>query len=77
MIRDLLRMMIYQFQSTPLREGRLPIDGHEKTFCFCFNPRPCARGDPGKWFYINRNQCFNPRPCARGDGSSASRRQGE
>ena len=32
-----------------------------------FNPRPCARGDGGKYRLASRIISFNPRPCARGD----------
>src|SRR5690606_28157945 len=57
------------FQSTPLREGR-PINPHAhfERLTRCFNPRPCARGDPRSAMSISI-VCgrFNPRPCARGD----------
>ena len=33
------------FQSTPLCEGRLNSRSAGRYFEYCFNPRPCARGD--------------------------------
>ncbi len=54
-----------QFQSTPLREGRLSHLGstrREKSF----NPRPCVRGDGPRCTCCPAKTCFNPRPCVRG-----------
>ena len=57
-----------QFQSTPLREGRL-LTLRVLTGCGRFNPRPCARGDKRWSAPTITPMSFNPRPCARGDCS--------
>ena len=55
------------FQSTPLREGRPARPKAASGSRRCFNPRPCARGDPDETLNCPAENRFNPRPCARGD----------
>ena len=54
-----------EFQSTPLREGRLS-GRHVWSHATSFNPRPCVRGD-GACRARADEPMFNPRPCVRGD----------
>ena len=38
-------LIAYPFQSTPLHEGRRMTVARRGPEQFCFNPRPCTRGD--------------------------------
>ena len=40
-----VRQLVFEFQSTPLREGRPPPGASCSMTPRSFNPRPCARGD--------------------------------
>ena len=62
----------YQFQFTPLREGR-----HQRceasVFGKYFNSRPSARGDARHLVNARNGVHFNSRPSARGDSSARIR----
>ncbi len=60
-------LALIMFQSTPLCEGRLESCDCTYPQDYCFNPRPCARGDVCPIICAISLNCFNPRPCARGD----------
>ena len=57
-----------EFQSTPLREGRLVWQQYS-TDERCFNPRPSVRGDPVRGLHGHAARRFNPRPSVRGDSA--------
>ena len=57
----------YQFQFTPLHEGRRQHTvGMVETELY-FNSRPCTRGDAANMFEAYEVINFNSRPCTRGD----------
>ena len=58
--------MLYLFQFTPLREGRLAAEA-ATVRPYYFNSRPSARGDADSLGHSERIAYFNSRPSARGD----------
>ena len=58
---------LFEFQSTPPREGRRDGFSGINLINRCFNPRPHARGDYMTTSNLHLFHCFNPRPHARGD----------
>src|SRR5699024_1672570 len=66
-------ILLFLFQFTPLREGRLPARPVQNGWKMDFNSRPCVRGDPASFSSQSSRQDFNSRPCVRGDGNGVSK----